>query len=285
MVPTKDRNHIGIFIEYRGECILVDCGEGIQRQFKHVDIKPTKITKIFITHWHGDHVLGLPGLLQTLNKSDYDKKLQIYGPKGTKKSLEYMFKAFSFNLDFEYSIKEIKDDKIELKELQVISKPLDHGVPCLGYSFIEKDRRRIKPAEIKKLGIPESPLLGNLQNNKSITWKGKKILPKDTTYVVKGKKISIVLDTLINKNAYALAKDADLLICESTYTSDLEEKAQEYKHMTAKQAAQLASQSNVKKLILTHVSQRHKTPEKILEEAKTIFDNVEVSFDFMKLKV
>lgn len=285
MVPTKDRNHIGIFISHNGEGVLIDCGEGIQRQFKHTDIKPTKITKIFITHWHGDHVLGLPGLLQTLNKSDYDKKLEIYGPIGTKKSFEYMFKAFSFNLEFEYEIKEIKDEKIELKEMFVSVKPLDHGVPCLGYSFIEKDKRRIRPNIIKKIGIPEGPILGELQNNKDIVWKGKKIFAKDTTYVVKGKKTTIILDTLLNKNAYVLSQDADLLICESTYTSDLEDKAMEYKHLTAKQAALLASQSNVKKLILTHVSQRHKTSEKILEDAKGVFEDVVVAYDFMKLKI
>lgn len=285
MVPTKDRNHNGIFLEHLGECVLVDCGEGIQRQFKSIDIKPTKITKIFITHWHGDHVLGLPGLLQTLNKSDYDKKLDIYGPSGTKKSFEYMFKAFSFKLDFEYEIFDIEDTKIKLKEIVVVSKPLEHGLPCLGYSFIENDKRRIKPLEIKKLGIPDGPLLGELQNNMSIMWKGKKITPNDATYVVKGKKVSIVLDTEINKNAYLLAKDADLLICEATYTSDLEDKAKEYKHLTSKQAALLASQSNVDKLVLTHVSQRHKTPEIILEEAKNVFENVIVAYDFMKLKI
>ena len=232
----------------------------------------------------------MPGLQISKNffkdfKSYYDKKLEIYGPIGTKKSFDYMFKAFSFNLDFEYVIHDIEDTKIKLKEMIVISKPLEHGLPCLGYSFVENDKRRIKPLEIKKLGIPEGPLLGELQNNKPINWKGEKILPKNTTYIVKGKKVSIVLDTQINKNAYFLAKDADLLICEATYTSDLEEKAQEYKHLTAKQAAQLASQSNVKKLILTHVSQRHKTPELILEDAKDVFENVVVAYDFMKLKI
>jgi ribonuclease Z len=285
MVPTKERNHIGILICHEGECILVDCGEGIQRQLKVADIKATKITKIFLTHWHGDHVLGLPGLLQTLNKSEYDKKLEIFGPKGTKKSFEYLFKAFSFYPEFDYIIKEVEEEKIKLKELIVNSLPLDHGVPCLGYSFIEKDKRKIKPLIIKKLGIPEGPLLGELQNNKPILWKGKKINPEDTTYLVKGKKITIILDTSINNNMYTLAKDADLLISEATYTSDLEEKASEYKHLTARQAAELASQTNVKKLVLTHLSQRHKTPEKILEDAKNIFENVEIAYDFMKLKV
>ncbi|MBT3720998.1 ribonuclease Z [archaeon] len=285
MVPTKERNHSGIFLSYRGEGILVDCGEGIQRQLKIAEIKPTKITKIFLTHWHGDHVLGLPGLLQTLNSSEYEKKLEIYGPIGTKKSFEYMFKAFSFKIDFEYKIKELSNNNFSLKEIVVSSLLLEHKIPCLGFSFTEKDRRRIKPAIIKKLGIPDGPLLGELQNNKKITWKGKEILPKETTYLVKGKKISIILDTVLTKNVYSLAKDSNLLICESSYDSSLEEKAKEYKHLTAKQAALLASQTNVKKLVLTHISQRYKTPKILLEDAKDVFEDVCVAYDFMKLKI
>ncbi len=285
MVPTKDRNHSGIFLNYRGEGILVDCGEGIQRQMKIAEIRPSKINKIFITHWHGDHVLGLPGLLQTINSSGYESTMQIYGPKGTIKKFEHMFKAFGFVLEFENEIIELDDAKIILKEIVVESKKLEHGLPCLGYSFKEKDRRRIKPAVIKKLGIPEGPLLGELQNNKSITWKGRKVFPKDTTYLVRGKKVSVVMDTLLCKNAYVLAKDADLLICESSYDSALQDKAKEYNHLTAKQAGLIASQSNVSRLVLTHLSQRYKTPETLLEDAKTVFENVEIAYDFMKLKV
>lgn len=196
-----------------------------------------------------------------------------------------MFKAFSFKIDFEYKIKELSNNNFSLKEIVVSSLLLEHKIPCLGFSFTEKDRRRIKPAIIKKLGIPDGPLLGELQNNKKITWKGKEILPKETTYLVKGKKISIILDTVLTKNVYSLAKDSNLLICESSYDSSLEEKAKEYKHLTAKQAALLASQTNVKKLVLTHISQRYKTPKILLEDAKDVFEDVCVAYDFMKLKI
>lgn len=285
MVPTKERNHSSIYVNYKGEGILIDCGEGTQRQLKIAGIKPTKITKIFITHWHGDHVLGLPGLLQTMNASDYEKKLDIYGPKGTKIRFEHMFKTFLFNIKFEHSINEIKQGSLELKDLFVNFAELDHGIPCLGYNLIEKDRRRIKISIVKSLGIPDGPLLGELQNNKKIKWKNKTISPKDTTYIVKGKKVSFILDTVLCNNIYDLAQDSDLLICEASYTDNLIDKADEYKHLTAKQAALIATQTNSSSLILTHLSQRYKTPEKLLEEASDIFKDIKIAYDFMKIKV
>jgi len=286
MVPTKERNHQSIYLKYREEGLLFDCGEGTQRQLKMAGIKPSKITKIFITHWHGDHVLGLPGLLQTLNASEYENKLEIYGPKGTKKRLVSLFSAFSFALNFDYEIKEInKNSKFEFKEFIIESKKLDHVIPCFGFAFIEKDRRKIKTNVVKKLGIPEGPLLGKLQNNKPITWKSKKITPKETTYLVKGKKIAFIFDTVPCKSAYALASGADLLVAESVYGSEHEEKAREYKHMTAGQAAQIAAQSNVIRLILSHFSQRYKTTDKIIEDASIIFKEVSAAHDLMKIKI
>ncbi|MCM2324967.1 MAG: ribonuclease Z [Candidatus Woesearchaeota archaeon] len=285
MVPTKERNHQGIFLFHDGEGILVDCGEGIQRQMKIADIKPTKVSIILITHWHGDHVLGLPGLLQTMNSNEYDKKLQIFGPRGTQKHFEDMFNAFSFKIEFEHSITEISNVDLDFKVFGVEAKELEHGVPCLGYSIKEHDKRRIKPAAVKKLGIPDGPLLGELQAGRNIEWKGKKVTIEDATFVVKGKKVAVVLDTILCNNVNALSKDADMLICEASYTSDLEKKAEEYKHMTAKQAGLVASNNNVKELILTHLSQRYKSPEETLQDAKLVFENVRVAFDFMKVKI
>jgi ribonuclease Z len=286
MVPTKERNHQSIFIPYKDEGILIDCGEGTQRQLKIANIKPTKITRILISHWHGDHVLGLPGLLQTLNASEYEKKLYIYGPIGTIRNFELMLKAFSFNVAFEYVVKEIKEQgEISLKDLIICAKELVHSVPCLGFSIREKEKRRIKVDYIKKLGIPEGPLLGELQDNKSIKWKDKLISPENATYLVTGRKVTFILDTVPCKNASELAKDSDLLVSEAVYTSELFDKAVEYKHMTCVQAAQLAAQSNVKKLVITHFSQRYKTAEPLLEDAKTVFSNTVAAFDFMKIRV
>ncbi|TKJ17410.1 ribonuclease Z [Candidatus Woesearchaeota archaeon B3_Woes] len=287
MVPTKERNHSSVLISFKGNNILVDCGEGTQRQLKFAGVGISKINKILISHWHGDHVLGLPGLIQTLATSDYEGVLEIYGPKGTKEKFKHMFKAFEFDQNkINLEIKEINKGRFfENNDFVLEVLPLEHSVPCLGYNFIEKDRRRINLKKAKKIGLKEGPLLGKLQSGKTITFNGKKIKPDDVSYVVKGGKVSFVSDTLVCKNAYTLAKGADLLICESTYCSDLEEKSEEYFHMTAKQAASIANKSDVKQLILTHISARYKDAKEVENDAKDIFEDVKCSYDFMKVKI
>jgi ribonuclease Z len=286
MVPTKERNQSAVLISYKNEGILVDCGEGTQRQLKIANISLTKITKVLITHWHGDHTLGLPGLIQSLSASDYGKTLEVYGPRGTKQFFDNMLKAFVFDRNIEIKISEIKAGIFfENKDFILEAMDLEHGIKTFGYNFIEKDKRRIDVKNIKKLGIPEGPLLGKLQNNKPISWKGKKINPKETTYVVKGRKISLIADTLPCNNCHKLAKDSDLLICESTYSSKLENKGEAYGHTTAKQAALIANRANTKKLILTHFSARYKSTEEIEEDAKDYFDNVICAYDLMKIRL
>lgn len=286
MVPTKERNHTGIFFSYGSEGILLDCGEGIQRQMKIAGIKITKITKILITHWHGDHVLGLPGLLQSMAASEYTRKLYIFGPKGTKQYIQKLLELFVLELNFEIDVHEVsKGVFFENEDFELEAMPLEHGIITIGYNFIEKDKRKINIEYVKKKGIPEGPLLGDLQKGKSIIFKGTKITPKEATYVIKGKKVTIILDTLLCDSCYKLAQDADVFICESAYSSKLENKALEYKHMTAKQAALVASQSNVKQLVLTHFSTRYKNSQEIEEDARDFFDNIICAEDFMKIKV
>ena len=286
MVPTKERNHSAVLISYSTEGILIDCGEGTQRQMKIAGIKPSKVTKILISHWHGDHVLGIPGLIQTLAKNEYDRILEIYGPGGTKERMKNMFKAFSFEDKIETKIHEITKKRFfEGKDFFLEALPLEHGIMTLGFSFIEKDKRRIRVDAVRKLGIPDGPLLGKLQSGKSITFKGKKITPEQATYVVRGKKLSFIADTVPCNNALELAMDSDILVCEATYTHKLEEKAAEYLHMTAKQAGLLANQAKTKKLILTHFSQRYKTMEEIEDDAKGVFSNTICAYDFMKIKI
>jgi len=286
MVPTKERNQSSILISYKTNGILIDCGEGTQRQLKTAGIAITKINKVLITHWHGDHTFGLPGLISTLGSCDYSKTLEIYGPRGTKEHFDNMLKAFIFDKRIKINVKEIGPGKFfENEDFLLEAMPLEHGTITLGYNFIEKDRRKIDLKRIKKLGIPEGPLLGKLQENKTITWKGKKITPKDTTYMLKGKKISIIADTVPCENCYKLAKDADLLVCEATYSSKLEEKGEEYGHMTAKNAALIANKVNVKKLVLNHFSARYRDTQEIEEDARNYFDDVICAYDLMKIKL
>ena len=177
MVPTKERNHSSILLSYGSENILADCGEGTQRQLKIAGIKLAKITKILISHWHGDHVLGLPGLIQSMSSSGFNKTLNIYGPKGTKKLIERMFEVFSFDQKFEIKVNEVNSGKFfEDDDFILEAEQLEHNIETLGYRLEEKDKRKINLNHVKKLGVPDGPLLGRLQEGKSITWKGKKIL-------------------------------------------------------------------------------------------------------------
>ena len=251
MVPTKERNQIAVFLNYGTEGILFDCGEGTQRQFKIAGISLTKITKILISHWHGDHVLGLPGIIQSLSSMEYDSELLIYGPVGTEKRIEKLFEAFVFDKQIRLKIIDVKGGMFfEGNDFQLEALPLEHGIEILGYNFIEKNRRRIDTKKIKKLKVPEGPLLGKLQQGENVEFKGQQIIAGDVTYIKPGKKITFITDTILCDNCYRLANSADLLICEATYSSKLVGKSEEYGHMTAKQAAQLANKADVKQLIL-----------------------------------
>jgi len=161
MMPTKERALFSAFISYENEGILVDCGEGTQRQMRMANINPTKVTKILITHWHGDHMLGLPGLVQTLGAMNYGKKLTIIGPKGTKKFFENMKKAYYFDIRIEIEIKEFKKNGVvfENSMYRIIAMELEHAVPCIGYRIEERDKRKIDMKKAKKLGINEGPLI------------------------------------------------------------------------------------------------------------------------------
>jgi ribonuclease Z len=286
MIPTKERNTSAMLLSYNEENILIDCGEGTQRQLRIAGIKPTCITKILISHWHGDHVLGLPGLLQTLGASEYNGKLRIYGPRGSKEYVEKMMDAFVFSNKVDFEVIDITKTRFfDGKDFYMEAMQLDHSIDCIGFSIIEKDRVRINVAKAKELGIPEGPLMGELQEGKTITFKGKKIEPDEVTYKVKGKKITYIADTVLTDNCIALAEDADLLISESVYASEHENKAEEYKHLTARQAGMIANKANVKKLVLTHFSQRYKNTQDIEEDARVVFDKIICAEDFMRLKL
>jgi len=286
MVPTKERNHSAVFVSYKNQGILIDCGEGTQRQMKTTGIKLVKITKILISHWHGDHILGLPGLLQTLSSSSntYSGTLEIYGPPGLKKQFSMLKEVLNFELSFEVRLIEVKTGVVFQNDVfKIEAAELDHSIASFGYSIVENDARHIRTDVVKKLGIPEGPMLGKLQEGKSIKWEGKNVDAETVTKLTKGKKLTIIADTVLCKNCIELAEEADVLICESTYANNLQEKAELYKHLTAGQAGLIANKANVKKLILTHFSQRYKNTQQIEEDARTVFDNVIAAKDFMKV--
>lgn len=289
MVPTKERNVQSIYLEYKGEGILLDCGEGTQRQMNIAGIARTKIKKILITHWHGDHVSGLIGLIQTIGNAKDASAISIYGPIGTKKFVNNLLNSCIFDLSIDLNVVELdlSEKKIffETDSYYLEAAPLNHGVPCLGYSFIEKDRRRINMVEAEKRGLSQGPNLGDIQKGLSIKINDETILPDDVSTIVKGKKVTLIADTSFSVNAQDLASNSDLLICEATYTKNEENKADEYSHLTSEQSAQIASHVGAKKLVLTHFSQRYKDLNDLLEEAKNIFPQTQLAYDFMKFKL
>jgi len=286
-IPTEKRNHTAILLQYADENILVDCGEGTQRQFRKAKLNPCKLTRLLITHWHGDHILGLPGLLQTLALNAYNKTLEVYIPKGTAHFFQLIQRMFVYKDAIKLNLNEVEPGTIfETSKFKIEAETMKHDTPCLAYSFVEKDKIRIDKGKMKKLGIKPGPLLKQIKQGKSIKLKDNVIKPEDLTYEEKGRKITFILDTITNENAVKLAKNSDLLVCESTYTEQEKDLAKEYKHLTAKQAAEIAKKSNSKKLILTHISQRYDYKEKfLLEEAKKIFKSSEVAEDLTSLEL
>ena len=287
-IPTAERNHSSIFLKYKNENILIDCGEGTQRQLRKAKISISKITKILITHWHGDHILGLPGLLETLQLSKYNKTLEIYGPKGTKKYVKELLKIFGHTNKIKIKTYEVQGVFLKTKDFQISASTLQHGCPTNGYMFEEKPKLRINKGKLKKLklSIKDREKLSQLTKGKDIKINGKTIKSKNMTYKQASKKISFIFDTKICPNVKKLAKDSDLAILDATFGDNEEKLSIKYKHMTASQAAQIAKKANVKKLILTHISQRYDNKSEILEkQAKKIFKNTKVAKDFMSLEI
>jgi ribonuclease Z len=283
--PTKKRNHTAILLSYKNENILIDCGEGTQRQFKYANLSINKINKILITHKHGDHTFGIPGLLQSLAMNNYENTLKIYGPKGIKKYMETIRELIN-----EYPIKvevnEVSKRLIDEKEYYIEAEPMQHGTPSLAYTFVIKEKIRLDKNKIKKYNLPNSPILKQLQEGKNIIYNNKKIKAKNVTYKEEQRKITFVLDTEKNSNIKKIAKNSNLLIIESTYSDKDKITAKEHKHLTAKQAAEIAKSSKVKKLILTHLSEKYEyKQDEIKKEAEAIFKNVEIAKDLQIVEI
>lgn len=279
-IPTAKRNHTAILLTYRGENILVDCGEGTQRQFRKAKISYSKITKILLTHKHGDHSLGLMGLLSTMGMMSYKKTLEIYGPRGIKKFISNLFKVYGFKPAYKIVVKEVSGKFFENDDFYLEAEGMTHSSPVNAYSFVKKGNLRIDRDKLKKTGLPNGPLLKKLKEGKNITHKGKKFLAKNLTYQENGKKVSFVLDTTFNNKISGFVKGADVLVCEATFSEDLASTAREHGHMTSKEASNVAKKAKVGKLLVTHISQRHENNmEGILKEVKKGFKNASLVKD------
>ncbi len=286
MQPTKERNLSSTYLNYESEHILFDCGEGTQRQMKIAGIAPTKVTRVIISHFHADHVIGLGGLLRNLEANEYNKTLYVYGPKGLEKFFNNIMHSAYFGSSLKIKLIEIKPGVIiNEPKFSVEAVSLDHSVPSFGFIFKEKDKRKIDLEYLSKFGLKQHPILGDLQKGKDIVWEGKKITVKKATKLVKGKKIGFIWDTGYCSNCIKIARDADLLVSESTFSANEKEKAKGYKHLTTEDAAKIAKKGKAKKLILTHFSQRYKEASDLEKEAQAIFKDTKCAHDFLEINL
>jgi ribonuclease Z len=289
-VPTPKRSLPAIIIQRKGEQIMFDCGEGAQRQMIRAKTGFHKKMKVFISHMHGDHVLGLPGLLQTMALLDREKKLDIYGPPGIERFLEEIRETVQFVLSFPVEIHEIYEAGIvcEEQEYTVQAAWANHVIPDLAYAFVEKPRPgRFYPEKAKALGVPEGPLWSRLQHGRRVKLSdGRIVKPEDVTGAPrKGRKIVYTGDTRPFKGFVKLAAKADLLIHDATLDEALTERAKEDGHSTPGQAARNAKKARVKRLILTHISARYEDTSTLLKQARKIFKNTQVAEDFMQIEM
>ena len=289
-VPTQTRSLPAVLIKRQNEQLMFDCGEGAQRQMVKAKVGFHKETKMFISHMHGDHVLGLPGLLQTMALMDRQKKLEIYGPEGIKQFLECVRETLKFGLTFPVEIHEIYDIGVvcDEKDYVVEAAKANHVIPSLAYAFVEKPRPgKFYPEKARALGVPEGELWSKLQQGDTVKLpNGRVIYPADVMGSPRqGRKIVYTGDTRPFKGFAKFAAGADLVIHESTLDDTLSEKAEIDGHSTPGQAGQQAKKAKAKKLILTHISARYPDAGLLLEQAKKVFENTLVAEDFMVLEL
>jgi ribonuclease Z len=286
-VPSVDRNTSAVFVQYSGYRFLFDCGEGAQRQMMIARLGFRNLDHIFITHMHTDHFIGIFGLIETLSLNGRKKDLNFYTPKPD--VLKALFEIFGYeNLDFELKVKKVSDgDEVDFSDFKVVAFETEHIVESVGYALIERDSRKFDREKALSLGIPPGPIYARLKRGETIVWQGKLVTPEMVLGEIrKGRKIVYTGDTRPCEKTVEISRDADLLIHDAAFSEELKDRAVESGHSTAKEAAEVARKANVKKLVLTHISARYsKNPEILLEEARPIFENVELARDFLELRV
>ncbi|EAD5760753.1 ribonuclease Z [Listeria monocytogenes] len=287
-VPSRGRNVTSIalsMLNERNAIWLFDCGEATQHQIMRSQIKLSKLEKIFITHLHGDHIFGLPGLLSSRSFQGGESDLTIYGPVGITEYVETSLRLSGTRLTYKIIFNEIEPGLIfEDKMFSITVDELNHGLRSFGYRIVEKDKPGALNAD--KLiddGVEPGPIFQKIKKGETVKLAdGSVINGKD--YIdepQKGKIISIFGDTKATASELELALNADVLVHEATFEGDKEKLAGEYMHSTTLQAASLAKKANVKKLILTHISSRYDrdASKELLIEAQSVFENTEIAYD------
>ncbi len=288
-VPTLRRNLPAVAVQREGDIFLFDCGEGTQMQMMKAKLSTFKVEAIFISHLHGDHVVGLPGLLMSLGQTPRQRPIFIYGPMGIKDYVLDNKKHLNFHCEYEIVLREINEGRItENKEYWFEAVTLDHNRLTLGYALIEKERPgKFLVEKAKSLGVKKGPLFGKLQRGEDVKLESGKIVhPGDVLGKVrKGRKIIYATDTRPCRKIAELSREADVLIHDGMFSESEEREAGERGHSTVTQVARMAKEIGVDKLILTHISSRYPDDKLLLEEARGIFPSTIIARDLMEIKV
>lgn len=293
-IPAKLRNVTSIalkLLEERGSIWLFDAGEATQHQILHTSIKPRRIEKIFITHLHGDHIYGLPGLLASRSFQGGESEVTVYGPKGLKEYITISLSVSQTYLKYPLKIVEIEEGVIfEDEQFIVEARLLDHGIPSYGYRIVEKNRPGTLLADkLVEAGVQPGPIFRKIKGGETVTLEdGTVIVPSDFLGPAqKGRIITILGDTRYCENAISLARDSDLLIHEATFSKGEEKLAFDYFHSTTHQAAEVANLAGSKQLCLTHISSRYDRQawQELVTEAREVFANTDIAEDFKEINI
>lgn len=274
--PSKLRNVTSIAVQMPGEVVMFDCGEGTQRQLMHSSVSFMKIKKIFISHLHADHFLGLPGLIQSMSLNGREEDLTVYGPKGTEDTVEAILSLGYFKSGYKVGAKDLRPGKtLEFSGYSVSCVAAEHTIPTLAFALEEKPRPgRFDIEKAKSLGVPEGPLFGRLQDGKSVTVRGVTVTPEMVLGSPRpGRKLVYTGDTKPSKRIAKLAEGADVLIHDCTLDSSHKDLASSFGHSTAEEAARVARAAGVGTLFLVHFSPRYDETSDLEKEAATIFKN------------
>jgi ribonuclease Z len=288
-LPTRNRNPSAVIVNREGELILFDCGEGTQQQMMRAKTGMMSMSSIFISHFHADHFLGIPGLIQTMSFLGRKEPLTIYGPEGTGEFTE-LFKALGyFNLKYEIRGVELKPgDVVEGEGYLIRALKTEHSIPSLGYALVETPRPgRFNREKAVELGVPPGPLFAKLQKGNPVEVGGRLVRPEEVMGTPRpGRTIVYTGDTRPCEAVLEASRDADLLIHDGSFADEMADWAEESMHSTAGEVAALAKEAGVRKLVLTHISSRYTDDaEPILKDSKNVFENVIVAEDLMELEI
>lgn len=281
--PTLHRNTSALLVTYGPDTVLFDCGEGTQVRLMQSAARPSKMKAICLSHFHGDHVNGLPGLLGTMGLNGRTDPLTLVAPKNISKWLKTLRELSILNPGFPLDLVDNAQEEVLRGDgWRVQTTPLIHRIPTMGYLFIEDDLLgRFDVARARELGVPNGPLFGRLQRGEDITLEDGRIVRAEEVVgpTRKGRRIAIITDTRPCDRVIDFAKGADLLIHEATYGDDEAQQAHDRFHSTASQAATIAKKAGVKQLILTHFSSKYARVHPLVAQAREIFPAVRAAKD------